>query len=155
MSQAFDDRLKTLGIELPEPSRPGANYVQFVRTGDLLFLTGQLSQWNGERRFVGKLGREFGVEEGRQAARLCALNLLAHLRQAVDGDLGRVVRCVRVAGYVSSVPEFTGQSQVINGASDLFVEVFGEAGRHTRMAVGVSALPYDVAVEVEAVFEVR
>lgn len=155
MSQAFDDRLKTLGIELPEPSKPGANYVQFVRTGDLLFLTGQLSQWNGERRFVGKLGREFGVEEGQQAARLCALNLLAHLRQAVDGDLGRVARCVRVAGYVNSVPEFTGQSQVINGASDLFVEVFGEAGRHTRMAVGVSALPYDVAVEVEAVFEVR
>lgn len=155
MPQAFDDRLKTLGIELPEPSRPGANYVQFVRTGDLLFLTGQLSQWNGERRFVGKLGREFGVEEGQQAARLCALNLLAHLRRAVDGDLGRVVRCVRIAGYVNSVPEFVGQSQVINGASDLFVEVFGEAGRHTRMAVGVSALPYDVAVEVEAVFEVR
>jgi enamine deaminase RidA (YjgF/YER057c/UK114 family) len=155
MPQSFDDRLKTLGIELPEPSRPGANYVQFVRTGDLLFLTGQLSQWNGERRFVGKLGREFGVEEGQQAARLCALNLLAHLRRALDGDLDRVVRCVRVAGYVNSVPEFVGQSQVINGASDLFVEVFGEAGRHTRMAVGVSALPYDVAVEVEAVFEVR
>lgn len=155
MSQAFEDRLKSLEIELPEPSRPGANYVQFVRTGDLLFLTGQLSQWNGERRFVGKLGREFGVEEGQQAARLCALNLLAHLRRALDGDLDRVVRCVRVAGYVNSVPEFVGQSQVINGASDLFMEVFGEAGRHTRMAVGVSALPYDVAVEVEAVFEVR
>ena len=155
MSQAFEDRLKTLGIELPEPSRPGANYVQFVRTGDLIFLTGQLSQWNGERRFVGKLGREFGVEEGQQAARLCALNLLAHLRRALDGDLDWVVRCVRVAGYVNSVPEFVGQSQVINAASDLFVEVFGEAGRHTRMAVGVSALPYAVAVEVEAVFEVR
>jgi enamine deaminase RidA (YjgF/YER057c/UK114 family) len=155
MPQGFEYRLKTLGIELPEPSQPGANYVQLVRTGDLLFLTGQLSQWNGERRFVGKLGREFGVEEGQQAARLCALNLLAHLRRALDGDLDRVVRCVRVAGYVNSVPEFVGQSQVINGASDLFVEVFGEAGRHTRMAVGVSALPYDVAVEVEAVFEVR
>jgi enamine deaminase RidA (YjgF/YER057c/UK114 family) len=154
MSQRFEDRLKTLGIELPEPSQPGANYVQFVRTGDLLFLTGQLAQWNGERRFVGKLGREFGVEEGQQAARLCALNLLAHLRRALDGDLDRVVRCVRAAGYVNSVPEFTGQSQVVNGASALFVEVFGEAGRHTRMAVGVSALPYDVAVEVEAVFEV-
>jgi enamine deaminase RidA (YjgF/YER057c/UK114 family) len=155
MSGGFEDRLKTLGIELPEPSRPGANYVQFVRTGDLLFLTGQLAQWNGERRFVGKLGREFGVEEGQQAARLCALNLLAHLRRALDGALDRVVRCVRIAGYVNSVPEFVGQSQVLNGASDLFVEVFGEAGRHTRMAVGVSALPYDVAVEVEAVFEVR
>jgi enamine deaminase RidA (YjgF/YER057c/UK114 family) len=150
----IDDRLKALGIELPIPSTPGANYVQFVRTGNLLFLTGQLAQWNGERRFIGKLGREFGVEEGQQAARLCALNLIAHLRVALDGDLDRVVRCVRISGYVNSMPDFVSQSQVLNGASDLFVEVFGEAGRHTRMAVGVSALPYDVAVEVEGIFEV-
>jgi enamine deaminase RidA (YjgF/YER057c/UK114 family) len=150
-----DARLQELGIELPEPSAPGANYVPFVRTGDLLFLTGQLSQWNGERRFVGKLGREFAVAEGQQAARLCALNLIAHLRAALDGNLDRVVRTVRLAGYVNSTPDFTGQSQVVNGASDLFVEVFGDAGRHARMAVGVSALPYDVAVEMEGVFEVR
>jgi enamine deaminase RidA (YjgF/YER057c/UK114 family) len=149
------DRLNELRIELPRPSAPGANYVPFVRTGDLVFLTGQLSQWNGERRFVGKLGREFGVEEGREAARLCALNLVAHLRDAVGGELDRVARCVRVAGFVNSTPEFTAQSQVLNGASDLFVDVFGERGRHARMAVGVSALPYDVAVEVEAIFEVR
>jgi len=155
MPGRIDDRLKELQIELPEPSKPGANYVQFVRSGNLVFLTGQLAQWNGERRFIGKLGREFGVEEGQQAARLCALNLVAHLRTALDGDLDCAVRCIRVAGYVNSVPEFTGQSQVINGASDLFVEIFGEAGRHTRMAVGVSVLPYDVAVEVEAVFEIR
>jgi enamine deaminase RidA (YjgF/YER057c/UK114 family) len=125
-----------------------------VQSGNLLFLTGQLSQWNGERRFVGKLGREFGVAEGQKAAELYALNLIAHLRSALSGDLDRVVRCVRIAGYVNSTPDFTGQSQVVNGASDLFVEVFGDAGRHTRMAVGVSALPYDVAVEVEATFEV-
>lgn len=155
MTTSFDDRLRELQIELPEPSTPGANYVQFVHSGNLLFLTGQLSQWNGERRFIGKLGREFGLEQGQEAARLCALNLLAHLRRAVYGDLERVVRCVRIAGYVNSTPDFVGQSQVINGASDLFVEVFGQAGRHTRMAVGVNALPYDVAVEVEAVFEVR
>jgi len=154
MPSRIDDRLKALGIELPVPSTPGANYVQFVRTGNLLFLTGQLAQWNGERRFIGKLGREFGVEEGQQAARLCALNLIAHLRVALDGDLDRVVRCIRIAGYVNSLPGFVSQSQVLNGASDLFVEVFGEAGRHTRMAVGVSALPYDVAVEVEGLFEV-
>lgn len=153
MAAGFEQRLRDLQIELPTPSTPGANYVQFVRTGNLVFLTGQLSQWNGERRFIGKLGREFGVEEGRQAARLCALNLIAHLRTALEGNLDRAARCVRVAGYVNSTPDFTGQSQVINGASDLFVEIFGEAGRHTRMAVGVSALPYDVAVEVEAVFE--
>ena len=150
----IDERLRELGIELPTPSAPGANYVPTVRSGNLLFITGQLSQWNGERRFVGKLGREFGIAEGQQAARLCALNLIAHLRRALDDDLDRVVRCVRVAGYVNSTPDFTGQSQVINGASDIFVSVFGEAGRHTRMAVGVSALPYDVAVEVEATFEI-
>ena len=150
-----EGRLKELKLELPVPSTPGANYVPYVRSGNLVFLTGQLAQWNGERRFVGKLGREFGVADGQQAARLCALNLVAHLRVAVDGDLDRVVRVVRLAGYVNSVPDFHGQSQVMNGASDLFVEVFGEAGRHARMAVGVSALPYDVAVEVEGTFEIR
>ena len=155
MVTGIDDRLRTLKIELPQPSKPGANYVPFVRTGNLVFLTGQLSQWNGERRFIGKLGREFGIVEGQQAARLCALNLIAQLREALAGDLDQVVRCVRVAGFVNSEPTFHSHSQVINGASDLFVEVFQEAGRHSRMAVGVSALPYDVAVEVEAVFEVR
>lgn len=152
---SVEARLAALQVELPQASTPGANYVPFVRSGALVFLTGQLSQWNGERRFVGKLGREFGVAEGQQAARLCALNLIAHLRVATDGDLDRVVRTLRLAGYVNSTPDFTAQSQVMNGASDLFVEVFGEAGRHARMAVGVSALPYDVAVEVEGVFEVR
>jgi enamine deaminase RidA (YjgF/YER057c/UK114 family) len=155
MNSSFDERLRALGIELPTPSSPGANYVQFVRTGNLLFVTGQLAQWNGERRFIGKLGREYGLDDGRAAARLCALNILAHLRAAVAGDLERVVRCVRVAGYVNSTGDFHAQSQVLNGASDLFVEVLGDAGRHTRMAVGVSALPYDVAVEVEAAFEIR
>jgi enamine deaminase RidA (YjgF/YER057c/UK114 family) len=150
-----DERLRALAIELPQPSKPGANYVPWVRSGELLFLTGQLSQWNGERRYIGKLGREFGVDEGKAAARLCALNLVAHVRDALGGDLDRVVRCVRVAGFVNSMPDFVQHSQVLNGASDLFVDVFGEAGRHTRMAVGVAALPYEVAVEVEAVFEVR
>jgi enamine deaminase RidA (YjgF/YER057c/UK114 family) len=149
-----DKRLAERRIELPEASKPGANYVPFVRSGNLLFMTGQLSQWNGERRFIGKLGREYDIVQGQQAARLCGLNLIAHLRAALAGDLDRLTRCVRIAGFVNSTPDFHGQSQVVNGASDLFVEVFGEAGRHTRMAVGVAALPYDVAVEVEAVFEV-
>lgn len=151
----IDERLRELSIELPRASTPGANYVPWVRSGALLFLTGQLSQWNGERRFIGKLGREFGLEEGTAAARLCALNLIAHVRNALDGDLDRVARIVRVAGFVNSTPDFVQQSQVVNGASDLFVDVFGDAGRHTRMAVGVAALPYDVAVEVEAVVEAR
>jgi enamine deaminase RidA (YjgF/YER057c/UK114 family) len=155
MAGCVHTRLEELRIELPTPSTPGANYVPFARTGNLVFLTGQLSQWNGERRFIGKLGREFGVEEGQAAARLCALNLIAHLKTAVEGDLDRVRRCMRVAGFVNATPDFLEHSQVINGASDLFVQVFGDAGRHTRMAVGVAGLPYDVAVEVESVFEVR
>jgi enamine deaminase RidA (YjgF/YER057c/UK114 family) len=150
----IEERLKELGVELPRASAPGANYVPWVRSGALLFMTGQLPQWNGERRFIGKLGREFQIVEGQQAARLCALNLLAHLREALDGDLDRVVRCVRVGGYVNALPDFTAPSQVINGASDLIVEVFGGAGRHARTAIGVAVLPYDVATEVDAVFEV-
>jgi len=154
MTGSIDRRLAELGIELPEPSRPGANYVPFTWSGKQLFLTGQLSQWNGERRFIGKLGREFGVEDGRQAARLSALNLISHLRAALNGDLDRMSRCLRLAGYVNSLPSFTDQSKVMDGASDLFVDVFGEAGRHARLAIGVAVLPYDVAVEVEGVFEI-
>jgi enamine deaminase RidA (YjgF/YER057c/UK114 family) len=155
MPGRIDARLKELGLELPAPSTPGANYVPFVRSGVLVFVTGQLSQWNGERRFIGKLGRDWTVEDGRQAARLCALNLIAHVKTAAGGDLDRVRRCVRLAGYVNSTPDFLAQSQVMNGASDVFVDVFGDAGRHARMAVGVAVLPYDVAVEVEGVFEVE
>jgi enamine deaminase RidA (YjgF/YER057c/UK114 family) len=154
MTGSIDRRLAELGIELPEPSRPGANYVPFTWSGKQLFLTGQLSQWNGERRFIGKLGREFEIEEGRQAARLSALNLIAHLRAALEGDLDRMRQCLRLAGYVNSLPSFTDQSKVMDGASDLFVSIFGEAGRHARLAIGVAVLPYDVAVEVEGVFEI-
>jgi enamine deaminase RidA (YjgF/YER057c/UK114 family) len=154
MTGRVDSRLAALGIELPQPSKPGANYVPYTWSGQQLFLTGQLSQWNGERRFIGKLGREFGIEEGREAARLSALNLIAHLRAALEGNLDRVSRCLRLAGYVNSLPSFTDQSKVMDGASDLFVEIFGEAGRHARLAIGVAALPYDVAVEVEGVFEI-
>ena len=155
MPSQIDTRLQGLQIELPTASTPGANYVPFKRVGSLLFLTGQLSQWNGERRFIGKLGSDFTIEQGQEAARLCALNLIAHAREALAGDLDRVIGCVRLAGYVNSEPTFGDQSQVINGASDLFIQVFGEAGRHTRLAVGVAALPYGVAVEVEAVLEIR
>ena len=125
MSQDIQARLKALGIELPQPSRPGANYVPYLAVGNLLFLTGQLCHWNGERLFIGKLGAEFDVEEGKKAARVCALNLIAQLQAALEGDLDRVVRTVRLAGYVNSTPDFHGQSQVMNGASDVFVDVFG------------------------------
>jgi enamine deaminase RidA (YjgF/YER057c/UK114 family) len=155
MAGRIEARLKDLKIELPEAGAPLANYVPCVRSGDLLFVSGQICQWNGERRFVGKLGREFKLEEGQQAARLCGLNILAQVRRALDGDLDRVVRCVRLGGFVNSMPDFTQQPQVVNGCSDLMVEVLGDAGRHARAAVGVNVLPADVAVEVEAVFEVR
>ena len=153
MSGRIETRLRQLGIELPQPAAPIANYVPFVASGKLVFIAGQICQWNGERRFVGKLGREISIADGQAAARLCALNLLALLRVAAGGDLDRVARCLRLGGFVNCTPEFTDMPQVVNGASDLMVEVFGDQGRHARAAVGCSSLPGGVAVEVEATFE--
>jgi enamine deaminase RidA (YjgF/YER057c/UK114 family) len=152
---SIEERLQTLGIELPEPTPAGANYLPSLRIGDIVYISGQLSKWNGEHRFIGKLGREFDVAQGQEAARLAGLNLIAVLRQVLDGDLYRVRQCIRVGGYVNCTPDFTAHSQVINGASDLLVEIFGDTGRHTRIAVGMAALPYNCAVEVEAQFLVR
>ena len=154
MSGRIEARLKELGIELPLPGAPVANYVPFTISGNLVFIAGQLCVWNGERRFLGKLGGGIGIADGQAAARLCALNILAHLRVACGGDLDRVHRCVRLGGFVNCIPEFTDMPQVVNGASDLMVEVFGDIGRHARAAVGVSSLPGGVAVEVEATFEI-
>jgi enamine deaminase RidA (YjgF/YER057c/UK114 family) len=155
VSGKIEALLQERKIELPQASAPAANYVPVVRSGNLLFISGQVSQWNGERRFIGKLGREISLEDGQQAARLCALNIVAHVRAALDGDLDRVVRVVRLGGFVNSAEDFVQQPLVVNGASDLMVEIFGENGRHARAAVGVNALPGGVAVEVEAVVEVR
>ena len=154
MSGQIEARLAQLGIELPEPTAPMANYVPFTVAGNLVFVAGQISQWNGQPRHVGKLGAGIGIEKGRDAARLCALNILAQLRVACGGDLDRVRRCLRLGGFVNCTPEFTDMPQVVNGASDLIVEVFGDAGRHARAAVGNSSLPGGVAVEVEAIFEI-
>lgn len=155
MAGKIEARLRELKIELPNASAPAANYVPFVRTGNLLVMAGQVCQWNGERRFVGKLGRDFTVEQGQEAARLCGLNLIAQAKAALDGDLDRLVRCVRLGGFVNSTPDFTEQPRVINGASDLMVDVLGDAGRHARTAIGTNVLPFDLAVEVDAIFEVR
>jgi enamine deaminase RidA (YjgF/YER057c/UK114 family) len=155
MPGKIEARLRELKLELPAASTPAANYVPYVRTGNLLFMAGQIPVWNGERRFIGKLGRDFSAEQGQEAAKLCALNLVAQLRAALDGDLDRVVRCVRLGGFVNSMPDFIQQPQVVNGASDLMVALFGDAGRHARTAVGTNVLPADVAVEVEGTFEVR
>jgi enamine deaminase RidA (YjgF/YER057c/UK114 family) len=155
MPGRIDQRLAELKIELPNAAAPMANYVPAVRVGDLLFVSGQICQWNGERRHVGKLGAEISLADGKAAARLCGLNLLAQTKRFLDGDLDRVVRVVRLGGFVNAVPGFTEQPQVVNGASDLMVEVFGDAGRHARAAVGVGSLPGGAAVEVDAVFEIK
>ncbi|MBV9152059.1 MAG: RidA family protein [Alphaproteobacteria bacterium] len=153
MSGKIDARLRELGIELPQPAAPVANYVPFTVSGNLVFIAGQICQWNGERRFVGKLGAGISIADGQQGARLCALNILAHLRVAAGGDLDRVRRCLRLGGFVNCTPNFTDMPQIVNGASDLMVEIFGEAGKHARAAVGNNSLPGGVAVEVEATFE--
>jgi enamine deaminase RidA (YjgF/YER057c/UK114 family) len=153
MSGKIEAKLKELGIELPQASTPVANYVPFTRSGNLVVVSGQVSVRNGKAEFVGKLGREISVAEGQQAAKLCALNILAHLKTACDGDLDQVKRVLRLGGFVNCAPEFTEMPQVVNGASDLMVAVFGDAGKHARAAVGVSSLPLGVAVEVEAMFE--
>lgn len=147
-------RLLSAGIGLPEPSQPGANYVPYHIEGTMLFVTGQLSQWNGERCYIGKLGVEFGLTEAQDAARLAALNVVAQAKAAL-GSLDRVRKVLRVAVYLNSHPDCHDQSQAANGASDLFLEIFGAAGRHTRMAVGVAALPYNVCAEVEATFAIQ
>lgn len=154
MAGKIDARLKELGITLPEAPMPAANYVPFVRSGNLIFVAGQIPMDGGKPQFIGKLGREFKIEDGQKAARLCALNVIAQMRAALGGDLDKVKRCVRVGGFVNAMPDFGDQPQVINGASDVIVQIFGDAGKHARAAVGVGSLPRGVATEVEAVFEV-
>ena len=154
MTGAIDARLAELGIVLPEAPSPAANYVPFVVTGNLVFISGQVPFRDGRLSHVGKLGDAYSVEDGRECARIVAINILAQLRAACGGDLDRVARCVKLGGFVNSTPGFTDQPKVINGASDLIVEVFGERGRHARFAVGAPALPFDAAVEIDAVFEI-
>lgn len=150
---AIDRRLSDLGITLPEAPAPAANYVPYVISGNLVFVSGQISRDAGGL-ITGRLGDGLAVAAGQEAARSCALALIAQLRAALGGDLDRLVRVVKLTGFVNAAPGFTDHPAVINGASDLMVEVFGDAGRHARAAVGSSSLPMDVAVEVEGVFEV-
>jgi enamine deaminase RidA (YjgF/YER057c/UK114 family) len=154
MTGEVDARLAELGIEVPEAAAAVANYVGYVRSGNLVFVSGQVPLVDGAFKFQGKVGAEFSVEEGQEAARICAINIIAQLKAACGGDLDRVRRIVKLGGFVNSTPEFTDQPKVINGASDLMVAVFGDAGRHSRAAVSAGALPLGVAVEVDAVAEI-
>jgi enamine deaminase RidA (YjgF/YER057c/UK114 family) len=148
-------RLEEMGIALPTPAKPVANYVAYTVSGNLVFISGQVPYGPDGLQYQGKVGADLTTEDGVAAARLCAINILAQLRAALDGDLERVVRCLKLGGFVNAVPDFADHPAVVNGASNLVVEVLGDRGRHARFAVGAASLPLNVAVEVDAIFEVR
>ncbi len=150
----IDARLKELGITLAPPPKPVASYVPFTISSHQVFISGQVPISDGALKYVGKLGVDFSVEVGQAAAQLCAINILSVLREACEGNLDRVVRCLKVNVFVNATPDYDKQPEVANGASDLFVAVFGEAGKHARAAIGMGSLPRGVAVEVDAVFEI-
>ncbi len=154
MAGVIDQRLAELGIDLPGAAAPAANYVPFVVSGKHVFVAGQVPVAGGEVVHRGRLGDGMTVDDGYRAARVCGLNVIAQVKEACGGDLDRVVRCVKLGGFINSAPDFTDQPKVMNGASDLMIEVFGDKGRHARFAVGAPALPFGVAVEVDAVFEI-
>ncbi|MEQ9111165.1 MAG: RidA family protein [Rhodospirillaceae bacterium] len=154
MSSGIEARLTELGLSLPEASAPVANYVPFAVSGSLVFISGQLPMKDGKLLFYGKVGDDVSVGEAVICARQSALNIIAQLKSACDGDLDRVKRIIKLGGFVAGSPDFTEHPKVINGASDLMVAVFGDAGRHARAAVGCPSLPLDAPVEVEAVVEI-
>lgn len=154
MNHSITARLEELGITLPQAAAPAANYVPTLLSGGLLYVSGQLPMENGAVKYTGRLGAELDVEAGAAAARLCAVNLLAQAATALGGNLGRVKRVVKLGGFVAAAAEFADHPKVVNGASDLMVEVFGAAGRHARIAVGCVSLPLGAAVEIDALFEV-
>jgi enamine deaminase RidA (YjgF/YER057c/UK114 family) len=155
MPGIIETRLKERGIELPRAGKPVANFVACVQSGTTLYISGQVPMLNGEVKHVGKVGREISLEEAKAAARLCGLNAIAQAR-AFLGDLDRISRVCMVQGLVNGVADFTEHPLVMNGASDLFVEIFGETiGQHARFAVGAGSLPYNVAVEVAVIMEIR
>lgn len=154
MSQAIHDRLKEMGITLPQPAGPVANYVPFVLSGTMLFISGQLPVKDGAM-IKGMVDKNMTVLQAQEAAKWCAVNILAQVNVALGGDLSRIVRCVKLGGFVASSAEFTDHPKVVNGASDLMVSALGDAGKHARAAVGVSSLPFGVPVEVDAVFEIK
>ena len=149
----IEARLSELGITLSTPAAPAANYVPFVRSGNLVHVSGQISQTK-DGMIKGKVGADLSVEEGAAAAKRCAISLLEQVKAACDGDLERLVRVVKLTGFVNSTPDFGQQSTVINGASDFLVEALGGKGRHARSAVSAGALPFGVAVEIEGIFEI-
>lgn len=154
MAGKIDAKLAELGITLPTPPAPVASYVPYVISGKMVFTSGQITVTPEGIKYVGILGKDISLEDGKAAARLCAINVLAQVKAACDGDLDKVKRCVKVTVFMNAVPGFTQHPEVANGASDFFVEVLGDAGKHARAAVGAGSLPRNVACEVEAIFEI-
>ena len=154
VNNPIEKRLEELGIVLPTPSAPAANYVPYTTTGTTLFISGQIPVLDGKLPYLGKVGDSVSLEDAVAAARLCGLNILSQVKSACGGDLSRVVRCVKLGGFVNCTPEFDKHPEVINGTSDLMVDVLGDKGKHARFAVGAPALPRNVAVEVDAIFEI-
>lgn len=152
---AIDKKIEELGLELPEPSTPVANYVPYVKSGNLVFVSGQVSRLGGEA-ISGRLGEDLSLEIGQEAAKICALNIIAHVKNACGGDLTKVNRIVKLGGFVQAAPdcEAVNIPKVINGCSDVMVAIFGDAGKHARFAVSAPALPGNVAVEIDAVVEI-
>ncbi len=154
MAGEIEKRLAELGIVLPEPAAAAANYVPFVVSGNTVYVSGQLPIADGKITVTGKVGDDVSVEQAQAAARLVALNILAQVKAAAGGDLDRIQRCVKLGGFVNAAPDFTDHPKVINGASDLMGEVLGDRGRHARFAAGAGSLPFNAAVEIDAVFEI-
>jgi enamine deaminase RidA (YjgF/YER057c/UK114 family) len=155
MSANLAEKLTQMGINLPDVKPPAANYVPCTISGNMLIVSGQLPMMDGKMQYVGKVGREFSIEEGQDCARICGINILAHVRNTLGGDFSRVKRLVRMGIFVNSPDDFTDHPQVANGVSDMMVNLFGENGHHARFAVGVCGLPFGVAVEVDATFELK
>lgn len=155
MSDIIEARLTAAGITLPEAAAPAANYVPYVISGSLLYLSGQLPIEGGKIAVTGLLGADVPLEDGQRAAQLCAINILAQAKAALGGDLGRIARVIKLNGFVASAPGFVEQHLVINGASNLIAEILGDAGKHARAAVGMAALPLNAAVEIDAIMEIR
>ena len=152
---SIEAKLTSLGITLPTPAAPVANYVGFVKSGDQIFVSGQLPSQDGKLQFPGKVGSEVSPEDAKKAARICAINILAQLKVACEGNLERVVRCVKLGIFVNGDANFKDHPMVANGASDLMVEALGDAGKDARAAVGSGSLPFGVSVEVDAIFEIK